>query len=56
MDNQIKNEAKPTLNAPEGLDTSKVVKAPLADTRFKTEDVTATKGLSFADFGLSQDL
>jgi ATP-dependent RNA helicase DDX6/DHH1 len=57
MDNQKqKNENKPTLAAPQGLDISKVTKAPLADTRIRTEDVTATKGLSFADFGLSQDL
>jgi hypothetical protein len=26
------------------------------DTRFKTEDVTNTKGLSFKDFGLSKEL
>ena len=37
------------------MDT-KGVKAPKRDTRIKTEDVTATKGLTFADFGLSQDL
>jgi len=53
-DNQI-NQQPATLAAPVGLDTKNVV-APLKDTRFKTEDVTATKGLSFADFGLSQDL
>jgi len=54
--NKQNKDSKPTIAAPEGLDTSKVKKAPLADTRIKTEDVTATKGLSFADFGLSQDL
>jgi superfamily II DNA/RNA helicase len=26
------------------------------DTRIKTEDVTATKGMSFADFGLCKEL
>ena len=30
--------------------------APKKDTRYKTEDVTATKGLTFADFGLSKEL
>ena len=50
MDNQ-----KETLIAPEGLDT-KNVKAPLKDTRIKTDDVTATKGMTWSEFGLSQDL
>ena len=31
-------------------------KQPPRDTRYKTEDVTNTKGLSFKDFGLSQEL
>jgi ATP-dependent RNA helicase DDX6/DHH1 len=30
--------------------------APPKDTRYKTEDVTNTKGLSFTDFGLSKDV
>jgi ATP-dependent RNA helicase DDX6/DHH1 len=30
--------------------------APPKDTRFKTEDVTNTKGLKFTDFGLSKEL
>jgi ATP-dependent RNA helicase DDX6/DHH1 len=30
--------------------------APPKDTRFKTEDVTNTKGLKFSDFGLSKEL
>ena len=41
--------------APEGLDT-KGIAAPKKDTRYKTEDVTATKGLTFADFGLSKEV
>jgi ATP-dependent RNA helicase DDX6/DHH1 len=40
---------------PEGLDVSGVV-APKKDMRIKTSDVTATKGLTFADFGLSKEL
>lgn len=40
---------------PEGLNVEGIV-APKKDTRFKTEDVTATKGLTFADFGLSKEL
>lgn len=31
-------------------------KIPTKDTRFKTEDVTNTKGLTFQDFGLSQEV
>ena len=44
-----------TIKAPEGLDT-KNVKAPVADTRVKTQDVLGTKGMTFQDFGLSQDV
>lgn len=57
QDNQISSaQQDPTLlPAPKGLDVSGV-KAPVRDTRIKTDDVTATKGLTFADFGLSQDL
>jgi len=33
-----------------------VPKHPKTDTRFKTEDVTATKGMAFKDFGLQQNL
>lgn len=55
-DNQIPTSKAPaTIDAPAGLDVSGVT-APKKDTRFKTDDVTATKGLSFADFGLSNDL
>ena len=54
-DNQIQQNDPTKLAAPAGLDT-KGVKAPTRDTRIKTDDVTATKGLTFADFGLSQDL
>lgn len=43
------------MEAPEGLDT-KNVKAPKVDTRITTEDVQGKKGLTFASFGLSQDL
>ena len=39
----------------EKLDTTGV-KAPKRDTRVKTDDVTKTKGLTFADFGLSKEL
>lgn len=31
-------------------------KIPPIDTRFKTEDVTSTKGMRFQDFKLSEDL
>jgi hypothetical protein len=31
-------------------------KIPPKDTRVKTEDVTSTKGLSFQDFKLSEEL
>ena len=41
--------------APEGLDTKGIV-APTKDTRYKTEDVTGTKGLTFADFGLAKEV
>jgi ATP-dependent RNA helicase DDX6/DHH1 len=34
----------------------KTVVAPPKDTRFKTEDVTNTKGLKFADFALSKEV
>jgi len=33
-----------------------VRKQPNVDTRIKTEDVTARKGLEFKDFNLSEDL
>ena len=39
----------------EVLDISNAV-APKLDTRIKTEDVTATKGLTWADFGLCKEL
>lgn len=44
-----------SANEDNKLDTSKVP-APKRDTRIKTSDVTATKGLTFADFGLSKEL
>lgn len=31
-------------------------KIPAKDTRFKTSDVASTKGMSFKDFNLSQEL
>jgi len=37
------------------LDVSNAV-APKLDTRIKTEDVTATKGLTWAEFGLCKEL
>lgn len=37
------------------MDT-KGIEPPKKDERYKTEDVTATKGLSFADFGLSNEV
>jgi ATP-dependent RNA helicase DDX6/DHH1 len=37
------------------LDTTNLP-VPKRDTRIKTSDVTATKGLTFADFGLSKEL
>jgi ATP-dependent RNA helicase DDX6/DHH1 len=35
---------------------SEGIAVPKRDTRIKTSDVTATKGLTFADFGLSKEL
>ena len=43
------------IPAPEGLNVDGV-KAPKKDTRIKTDDVTATKGLTFQSFGLSEEL
>lgn len=37
------------------LDTTGIP-APKIDTRVKTEDVTATKGLTWEDFGLSKEV
>jgi len=55
-DNQKQSENDTQfIAAPEGLDVSKV-QAPKKDNRIKTDDVIGTKGLTFADFGLSQDL
>lgn len=55
-DNQVKAPAaEQVVNAPPGLDVTGV-KAPKKDTRIQTEDVLGTKGLSFSDFNLSQDL
>lgn len=48
-------QASAVVKVPEGLNVEGIV-APKKDTRFKTEDVTATKGLTFADFGLSKEL
>lgn len=55
-ENQIESET--AQNQPkkvEVLDTTGI-KPPKKDTRYKTEDVTATKGMSFADFGLCKEL
>lgn len=54
-DNQTQKAEHATITPPPGLDVSKV-KAPKKDTRIQTEDVTATKGLNFSDFKLSQDV
>ena len=54
-DKQIDSKTEQVLEAPEGLDTTNV-KAPKKDMRVKTDDVTGTKGLSWTDFGLSQDV
>jgi hypothetical protein len=35
---------------------AKGIQKPAADTRQKTEDVTATKGYTFQSFGLSKDV
>ncbi len=43
--NQTREEQKAPAKAP-----------PSKDTRFKTEDVTKRKGLSFEDFMLSKEL
>jgi ATP-dependent RNA helicase DDX6/DHH1 len=40
----------------ESTTTTTVPKIPPKDTRYKTEDVTSTKGLTFKSFGLSEDL
>lgn len=41
----------------EATSTQAAVKltTPAKDTRFKTTDVTNTKGMAFADFGLSKE-
>ena len=36
--------------------TSKIVKEPVKDTRFKTSDVTTTSDKSFREFNLSEDV
>jgi len=55
-DNQTQAAApQQVVNAPAGLDVSNV-KAPKKDNRIQTEDVLATKGLSWEDYGLSHDL
>lgn len=41
---------------PQAKSTEIVRKQPNVDTRIKTEDVTARKGLEFKDFGLGEDL
>lgn len=35
--------------------TSTIKEGPSKDTRFKTTDVTNTKGMKFEDFGLSKE-
>lgn len=49
-------ESTNTANKQPATTTTTAVKAPPKDTRFKTEDVTNTKGLTFEDFGLSQEV
>lgn len=53
MDTQEKNTE--TIKAPAGLNVQGIA-APKKDTRVTTEDVKGKKGLSFTDFGLSQDV
>lgn len=56
MNKNTNQEIDPNvIQAPEGLDTTGV-EAPKKDTRIKTDDVMGTKGLTFADFGLSKDV
>ena len=37
------------------LDTTGIA-PPKKDTRYKTEDVTGTKGMTFAEFGISKEV
>jgi ATP-dependent RNA helicase DDX6/DHH1 len=56
MNKNTNQEVDPNvIAAPEGLDTTGV-NAPKKDTRITTDDVHGTKGLTFADFGLSKDV
>lgn len=50
-----KNNQISSANEDNKLDTTNLP-VPKRDTRIKTSDVTATKGLTFADFGLSKEL
>ena len=50
-----KNNQISSANDDNKLDTTNLP-VPKRDTRIKTSDVTATKGLTFADFGLSKEL
>jgi len=54
MEEKNNNQIKSSTQV-EKLDTTGI-KAPKRDTRVKTDDVTKTKGLTFADFGLSKEL
>lgn len=50
-----KNESEAESNKDNVLDTTGIP-VPKKDTRVKTDDVTGTKGLNFADFGLSKEV
>jgi len=54
-DQQMTSQGGADQQKKDVLDTTGV-KAPVKDTRYKTEDVTATKGMTFADFGLCKEL
>lgn len=54
-DNHAQTKAAREQEMKEALDKAGI-KAPKKDTRYKTEDVTNTKGMSFADFGLGKEL
>ena len=45
-----------TTTSAQQASTVKTAVAPQKDTRYKTEDVTNTKGMSFTDFGLSKEV
>lgn len=51
-----RSQTKMTPNDPNSTSWKQQIKAPQKDTRLKTEDVTATQGNDFEDYGLRREL